>query len=332
MRICITGGAGYVGSELTQKLLQEGHHVTVLDRFWFGEDVFGAYKKHARLDTIHGDIRWFESLKAAFKKQDCVMHLACISNDPSFEMDPALGKEVNLDSFPLILRALKECKVPHFIYASSSSVYGVKKIKHVHEDVPCEPLTDYSKYKLECENMLKKADMGDMVWTILRPATVCGFSNRLRLDLVVNIFAAHAMVNKKIIVHGGSQMRPNINIKDMVLAYVHMLHCPKDYLDRETFNVSFGNFSLHELAELVKTSLGDPSVQIEYQDSKDPRSYHILGTRIKTRTGFKARNSLNRAVGSLAVAYGQGNILEPLTNPLYYNIKRMGDLKHEGRL
>lgn len=326
MRIAVTGGAGYVGAMLVPKLLSLGHSVTVLDTCWFGEGVFPTVQNHPNLTLIKGDIRKREDLWAAFRNAEAVIHLACISNDPSFEMNPDLGKSINYDAFQGIIDVVKECKVKRFIYASSSSVYGLREERDITEDMLCNPLTDYSKYKLMCERDLRKADMGDVVWTIIRPATVCGWSPRLRLDLIVNVLTISGLVNKKIIVHGGQQLRPNINISDMVRAYIAVLEAPKNKIHKETFNVGFENHSLHKIAMLVAKNLADPKIEIEYTQTNDNRSYHVNSDKIADKIGFRPIHSISRAVGSIVLNYTGGKIRNPLTNPLYYNVKRMKEL------
>lgn len=327
MKICITGGAGYVGSVLTEKLIKLGHQVTVLDLFWYGKDVFPSVKSSPDLTLIEGDIRNPADLRKAFKGQNVIVHLACISNDPSFELKPNLGRSINYDAFKFILDEVKASQPKHFIYASSSSVYGVREEGIVTENSPCDPLTDYSKYKLMCEEDLKRAEFGKRVsWTILRPATVCGWSPRLRLDLVVNKLTIDALMNKKITVYGGDQLRPNINIHDMVAAYEAVICSDRRRVNKKTFNVGFENKTVTQIAEAIKRELRNPRIEIESVPSNDNRSYHIDSTKITQELGFWARKDLKQAVNSLVLNYTLGKIRSGQTNPMYYNIKRMQEL------
>ena len=177
---------------------------------------------------IKGDIRNKKLLNKITKEQDVVIHLACISNDPSFELNPTLGKSINLDAFEPLVKISKKNKVKRFIYASSSSVYGIKKVKNVIEKMKLSPLTDYSKFKAKCEKILNKYGSDDFIVTTIRPATVCGYGSRQRLDVVVNILSNLAFHNRKITVFGGNQLRPNIHITDMVNVYLKLITAPKE--------------------------------------------------------------------------------------------------------
>jgi nucleoside-diphosphate-sugar epimerase len=322
-RVAITGGAGYVGSALVPYLLEVGYEVTVVDLFLYGDGVFEGAPNKDRLRTIKGDIRKREVLVDALTGADAVIHLACISNDPSFELDPALGKSINYDAFVLLLDVMKQTKPKRFIYASSSSVYGLRDEPDVHEDSPCDPLTDYSKFKLLCEHALAEATLPGTDWVVIRPATVCGYAPRLRLDLTVNILTTHALVNKTIKVFGGSQLRPNINVRDMIEAYRTLLEAPAAKIHRGVFNAGYENHSVRDLAEMVKAEVGDPSVVIKVEPTNDLRSYHIASKRIAERLGFRPRHTIRDAVRSLVDAYRAGRIPRPFDDPAYYNIKVM---------
>jgi len=325
--VLVTGGAGYVGSALVPELLQKGYNVTVYDLYLYG-DVFSKLKDNPRLTQIKADIRDKRKLMDATKNVDAIIHLACISNDPSYELDPGLGKSINYDAFSNLLDAAKVNNIQRFIYASTSAVYGVKKEKNVREDVTCEPLTDYSKYKLECEKLLLESGKNNEVeHVVVRPATVCGYAPRLRLDLVVNILTIHALINRKIKIFGGKQLRPNINIKDMVRVYELFLSAPKEKINGEIFNAGYQNYTVEELAKIVKNIIGDEKIELEYVPTSDIRSYHINSDKIKNVLGFEPKYTIEDAVQSLVDAYNKGLIVNGLNNPLYHNIKMMKKVK-----
>lgn len=328
-KVAITGGAGYVGSQLVPYLIDRGYEVTVLDTFWYGDDVYPQLKDRSKLKKVKGDIRNPADLKKAFEGQDAVLHLACVSNDPSFDLQPELGKTINYDCFKDIIGMVKACGVKRFVYASSSSVYGVSDAPKVVETTPCEPLTDYSKFKLMCEVDLQKADMGKTEWSIIRPATVCGYAPRLRLDLTVNILTISALAKKKITVHGGDQLRPNLNILDMIRAYSTFLEAPKDQVHQKVFNVGFENRSVGDIAQMAKTVVHDPAVSVVVEDTKDHRSYRVNSDKVAQEVGFKPEYTIEDAIQSLVTAFKAGDIQDPLNNPMYYNIKRMKELNLE---
>src|SRR6266446_6420286 len=222
-QVLVTGGAGYVGSVLVPKLLAAGYGVTVLDLFLYGDEVFDGARSNPKLRLIKGDLRHLPTVEGALAGCDAVIHLACISNDPSFELNPELGKSINYDAFPVLVDLSRDAGVKRFIYASSSSVYGIKEDQNVTEELPLEPLTDYSKYKALCEDVLLQKKAPGFTTLILRPATVCGYSPRLRLDLTVNILTNYAVNSGKITVFGGGQKRPNIHIDDMAACYLRLL-------------------------------------------------------------------------------------------------------------
>jgi len=322
--ILVTGGGGYVGSALVPALLAAGHEVRAYDLYLYGEDVLDS---HPRLRKIKADLRDRKALVEAGQGCNAILHLACISNDPSFELNPQLGKSINLDAFDHVLESVRQAKPERFIYASSSSIYGVKSDPNVVEDTTPEPLTDYSKFKLECEVRLAKADLPpETCWTIIRPATVCGYARRLRLDLVVNILTINALINGVIRVFGGPQLRPNIEIGDMVRAYQVLLEAPQEKVHRQAFNAGYHNLSLDEIALLVKKTIGDPKMEIRHEPTNDPRSYHVNSDKIARVLGFRAQNGLEVAIRSLVEAFRAGKIKDGLKNPLYHNIKRMQEL------
>lgn len=319
--VFVTGGAGYVGSVLVPKLLAAGHHVKVLDLFVFGGDVLGA-GEHPRLERIKGDLRDVALLEKTLPGCDAVIHLACISNDPSFELDPGLGKSINYDAFFGLVDASIKSGVKRFIYASSSSVYGIKDEENVTEDLALEPLTDYSRYKALCEDVLLAKRRKGFTTLILRPATVCGYSPRLRLDLSVNILTNHAYNNRKITVFGGQQRRPNLHIADMTDLYLETLQWPADAIDGGIYNAGYQNYKLCEIADMVREIVG-ADVEIVTTKTDDLRSYHISSAKIKRELGWEPRHTIQDAVRDLVEAFQAGRIPNPMTDPKYYNIKTM---------
>jgi len=318
-KIYITGGAGYVGAMLAPKLVEEGYEVTVLDLMMYGDDVIAPNPK---ITMIKGDIRDLELLKKTIPGHDAVIHLACISNDPSFELNPNLGKSINLDAFEPLTKISKDSGVKRFIYASSSSVYGVKEEKDVHEEMSLEPLTDYSKFKADCEKILSRYQSSNFTTVTIRPATVCGYSTRQRLDVVVNILTNLAFHKREISVFGGAQLRPNIHIGDMVDSYLAVLKAPKEKIAGEIFNVGTENQSVLELAQTVQKVMG-PDVKLVATPTNDNRSYHISSKKIADKLGFVPSHSIAEASEDLKIALEKGLLPDSLTNPAYFNIKTM---------
>jgi len=317
-KIFITGGAGYVGSELVPSLLDKGYSVTVFDLFIYGNTI----QNHKNLNLIKGDIRDQNLLNKSLKDHDQVIYLACISNDPSFELNPTSGKEINLNAFRPLVELSKKNSIKKFIYASSSSVYGIKKEKDVNEEMILEPITDYSKFKAECEKILNEYKSNDFIVTTLRPATVCGYSRRQRLDLVVNILSNLAYHKREISVFGGGQLRPNIHIKDMVRAYEFFLQTDKEKINGNVYNVGFENHSVERLALTVKEIMGD-DIKINFVETDDNRSYHISSEKIKNELGFNTQFNIKNSVQDLKNAFEEKKLINCLDNIEYFNIKKM---------
>ena len=321
-KIFVTGGAGYVGGILIPRLLQDGHSVTVLDLMIYGEEVL---PNNVNLKAIKGDIRDQSVLRDLIPGHDIVIHLACISNDPSFEMNPDLGKSINLDAFRPLVEISRDNFIERFIYASSSSVYGVKEEPNVHEEMSLEPLTDYSIFKADCEKILLEYQSKDFTTITIRPATVCGYSPRQRLDVVVNILTNLAFHKREITIFGGSQLRPNIHIKDMAEAYISLINAPKEKVAGEIFNAGYENHSVRQIGEIVKEAIGQ-DVVLKTVPTDDNRSYHVSSEKMKKVLGFTATNTIRDACLELKHAFETGLLPNSLEDELYFNIKRMQSL------
>src|SRR4051812_12941238 len=321
-RVMVTGGAGYVGSNLVPKLLEAGYEVSVLDLYLYGDDLFRKYSRDARLREVKGDLRDPAIVARGLEGCDAVIHLACISNDPSFDLDPDLGKSINYDCFRPLIKASKSEGVRRFIYASSSSVYGIKSDPDVTEDLPLQPLTDYSKYKAMCEEVLEKEREPGFVGVTIRPATVCGYAPRLRLDLTVNILTNLAITNRRITVFGGEQLRPNLHVDDMTDLYLHLLQADDAAVDGKVWNVGYHNLKVREIADMVRERVGD-KVEIVVTPTDDHRSYHVSSEKILHDLGFVATRSVSDAIVDLKAAFADGKVPNSMTDDKYYNIRRM---------
>jgi nucleoside-diphosphate-sugar epimerase len=328
--ILVTGGAGYCGSLLTPQLLEAGYNVTVFDILYFGD--YFLPKDHPRLRVIEGDIRDTQRLASAMTGQDAVLSLACISNDASFELDEQLSTTVNLDAFEPMVVAAKKAGVQRFAYASSSSVYGVSDKPNVVETDPLVPLTLYNKYKGMCEPLLFKHTDDNFTGVAFRPATVCGYAPRLRLDLSVNILTNHAVTNNKITVFGGSQLRPNLHVQDYADLCKLMLTAPKEKVANQIFNCGYQNMSISEIALLVKKVVEEVfpekrPIEIVSTPSDDNRSYHINSDKIKNALGFVPKHSIEEAVRDLCQAFREGKIPDSMAQDRYYNVRTLKKLK-----
>ena len=322
-KILITGAGGYVGAKLVPALLEKNYSVTALDLFIYGKEVLD---EHNNLKVVVDDIRNTNILNEVLPGHDAVIHLACISNDPSFELNPQLGQSINLDAFEPMVQIAKKSKVQRFIYASSSSVYGLKSEKNVTEEVSLEPLTDYSKFKVECEKILKPFNSKDFTTVTIRPATVCGYSRRQRLDVVVNILTNLAFNKREISIFGGKQLRPNIHIDDMVRSYILMLEAKKDDISGEVFNVGYDNLSIENIATKVKNIVGE-DVMLKTTPTDDNRSYHISSDKIKKQLDFSPMFGVEDAIRDLKSAFEKKLLPDSLSNDVYFNIKRMEKIK-----
>jgi nucleoside-diphosphate-sugar epimerase len=310
---------------LIPKLLKKGYFVKVYDTFWYGKDIFSEHKSNPKLELIEADIRDSDKLSNSIKGCTDVIHLACISNDPSYDLDPKLGEEVNFNSFEPLVNYSINSGVQRFIYASSSSVYGVKEEEKVTEKLSLNPLTDYSKFKAMCEPILLEKTSNDFITTVVRPATLCGYAPRQRLDLSVNILTNHAVNERLIRVFGGDQYRPNLHIDDMCDAYLNLLDQPESLVNGEIFNIGAENMTIREISELVAAEIGQP-LEIRVENTPDNRSYRVSSEYIKEKIGFTPKLGVREAVRDLKNAFSQGLLYNSLTDSKYFNLKRMNEV------
>jgi nucleoside-diphosphate-sugar epimerase len=329
MKIFITGGAGYCGSRLVPQLLLKGYKVTVYDLMIFGYD---CMVDHENLKIIKGDIRDINLLEKSCEEHDVFINLACISNDASFALDEKLSTSINLDAFEPMVLASKRSGIKRFIYASSSSVYGLSKEKNVKEDHPLVPLTLYNKYKGMCEPLLFKHTDKNFTGTIFRPATVCGYSPRLRLDLSVNILTNYAINKNKITVFGGDQLRPNLHIQDYCDLVEMLISADKKNIENEIFNVGYQNLSINEISLVVKKVVeyeypDKKDINIEKTSTDDNRSYHINSDKIYKKLEFKPKYSIEHAVTELCKKFKEGNIKNSFEDDFFFNVKRFKRLQ-----
>lgn len=338
-KVLVIGGAGYVGSALVPKLLKKGYQVTVYDLYTYskskklGEDIFGDFVNDKKLFQIKNDIRNIKALEKAVKNTDEIIHLACLSNDPSVEIDRQLGKEVNYLSLVPFLNLVNKYKTKRLIFASTPSVYGFKKEKQVTEELALEPLTDYGLYKVFSEKAIQDlVNLKNTTWVILRPSTVCGYAPRQRLDLSVNILTNLAVNKGLITVFGGSQQRPNIHIDDVAELYVKMLEYPKEKISGRIFNAGNENLSILQIAKLVKKNVEKlmpekGKIKIEVTSSTDDqRSYRVSWEKIKKQLRWKPKRTVEDAIVDLINAFKKGKLPNSLTDPIYFNIKRLKEI------
>lgn len=306
MRLLVTGACGYKGTVLVPKLLKAGHEVVGIDTMWFGNFL----EPHPRLTTVKGDVRDVENID--LRGFDAIIHLSSIANDPCGDLNPKLTWEVSaLATMQLADRAVRE-GLKHFIYASSGSVYGVKEEPQVTEELELKPISEYNKTKMVAERVLMSyADR--MVVQAIRPATVCGYSPRMRLDVSVNMLTMQALKNGRITVLGGDQTRPNIHIDDITDLYLFMLEHPEH---SGIYNAGFENISIMDIAKMVVKHV---PAEIAVLPSNDPRSYRINSDKLLA-TGFRPKKTVDDAIRELVAKYRAGELQD---EERFYNLKWM---------
>ena len=306
MKILVTGGCGYKGHVLIPKLLNNGHKVIAFDIQWFGNFL----NPHSNLKVVKGDVRNIDEIP--LEGVECIIHLASIANDPCGDLNPKLTWEVSALATMQLADQAKRHGVKRFIYASSGSVYGVKEEENVTEDLELDPISEYNKTKMVAERVLLSYQ-GDMIVQIIRPATVCGYSPRMRLDVSVNLLTMHALSKGKITVFGGAQIRPNIHIDDITDLYIHFINHPEFV---GVYNAGFENISILKIAQMVTESL---PVEIEVIESSDPRSYRVNSDKVLA-TGFTPKKSVSNAISEIVEKYNSGILKD---EEKFYNLKWM---------
>lgn len=305
--VLVTGATGYKGSVLVPKILKKGYKVIALDTQWFGNFL----QPHKNLTVIKGDVRDTDAIP--LNGVDSIIHLASIANDPCGDLNPKLTWEVSaLATMQLADRAKRE-GIKQFVYASSGSVYGVKDEEHVTEDLILEPISEYNKTKMVAERVLLSYQ-DSMAVQIVRPATVCGLSPRMRLDVSVNMLTMQALTRRKITVFGGKQVRPNIHIDDITDLYIYLLENPEK--TSGVFNAGFENISILDIANMVKEHI---ECEIIITPSNDPRCYRINSDKL-TATGFKPTKNVATAIEEITAAYHNGELKD---EEHFHNLKWM---------
>ncbi|ADI27365.1 NAD(P)-dependent oxidoreductase [Geobacillus sp. C56-T3] len=322
--ILVTGGAGYVGAQLVEELIRDGYKVRVLDWFIYEDNPYSP-EIDAVIEKIKGDIRNAETVKKALNGVDTIFHLAAISNDPSGDLNPHLTWEVNYHGTLQLLQLAKNAGVRRFINASTASVYGVQEADRVTEDCVLRPITVYAETKARAEDEVLACNSKEFTTVSVRPGTLVGYSRRLRLDLVANIFVCQAMTKGRILVMGGHQMRPLLAIEDMVSVYKMLLRANPNVVGRHTFNVNTDNFSVMKIAELVVNCVGEP-VEIEVAPTNDSRSYRLYSGKITKILEWTPRRDIRTSIECLVQRFRQGDIENPHEKK-YRNVDLMKELQ-----
>lgn len=306
MHVFVTGACGYKGTVLVPKLIEKGYQVTAFDIQWFGNFL----RPHANLTVIKGDIRNIDEVN--LNGVDAVIHLSSVANDPCSDLNPQLTWEISCLATMQLADRAQRLGIKRMIYASSGSVYGVSDEPQVTEDLELFPISEYNKTKM-CGERIMLSYKDDMVVQIVRPATVCGFSPRMRLDVAVNLLTMQALENGKITVLGGDQTRPNIHIDDITDLYIFLLENPQHV---GVYNAGFENISILDIAKMVAEHVG---ADIEIKPSNDPRSYRVNSDKLLA-TGFRPKKTVEDAIKELVGLYGQG-VLK--SEDRFHNLKWM---------
>ena len=326
----MTGGAGFIGSRLVPELLEAGWSVRVLDlelygdagpRAWEADPRWARWQSH--VERHHGDVRDPDAVARAVEGVNAVIHLAGVSHDPTGDFDEVLARQCNFDAVGLVLALARRAGVSRFLFASTSSVYGVQTAEDIVERLEPDPIGPYARYKAMSEWLVVAASAPDFCAVNLRSATVCGWSPRQRFDLTVNKLTIDALTRGVITVHGGQQRRPNVHMDDLVRCYLALLHAPAETVNGRTFNLSKVNLTVGQIAEMIAEELSDLGVRIDVAPIVDVRDYHLCPARLERELGFRAETPIVQAVKTLRRhALELGSYPEP-EHDRHYNLRSM---------
>lgn len=331
MKVLVTGGAGYIGSILTKKLIKHGYETIVFDNLIYTDFGVRDLKDNHLFNLVNSDIREKETFRKAVKGVDIVIHLAAIANDPSGELDPKLTQQVNFEVYPMLLEECIKAGVKRFLNASTFGVYGIKDGINITEDESLNPLKEYSVCKAKSEVLVKEANSSDFVGVSLRCATVCGWSPRLRLDLIVNTLAANAIAKKEIVVYGGDQKRPQIHIDDLTNYFIELMNIPAEKIFRKIFNAGGQNVTIMEIAQTIKEIMGE-NLKLKSAPSRfDERTYHVSSEKIFNELGLSPKKTISDAIKEIHYAYSIGFWEDP-ENIFFHNVKWMKSLGFDQNL
>lgn len=325
-RILITGGAGYIGSVLTSKLVKLGHEVVVLDTFLFTDAGLHGIRHSPLLRIVRGDIRDLAAVKDSLTAVDCVIHLAALANDPAGELDLELTRQINLESYRSLLAQALAAGAERFINLSSIGVYGINYDNNVTEDDPINPLTEYSRCKAASEALVKQHNNDKFTTVSLRCGTVCGWSPRMRFDLSANTLAAYAIATKKLSVWGGAQRRPQIHLEDATDFIIKLIDVPAAQIGGRIFNAAGYNTTVQEIAETIREVLNGELELTSGPARADERSYHVSSERIAKELGFGMKKTIRDAIVDIMNAY-QAGLWENPDEPIYHNIQQLKSMR-----
>lgn len=324
--ILITGGAGYLGSVLTRSFLATGRRVVVLDNLSYGLVGLDEVLAHPGLRIVEADVRDVDAVRGAARGAEAVYHLAAIANDPSGDLDTALTRSINLDSYPGLLDATRDGGARLFVNCSSFSVYGINVMPDITEEDPLNCQREYSRCKAESEPVVRSYNSAGLATVNIRLATLCGWSPRCRFDVIVNQLAATAQAERKVTVLGGEQQRPQIHIADVCDLYHRLLAAPPSLIGGEVFNAGGENSTIRQLAETAREVVdadGGTPVELTYEPTRaDERSYHVNSDKLERVLGFRARHTVREAIEGVVAAHRRGEWADP-NDSRHHNIRHM---------